>query len=278
MEVGSKQQWQEAFGAYKSLIRDPHHDSEYLRRTGLVPHIVDLLGDVSRAHVLDAGCGTGWLFDTVSPGAGHECDLVAPPPRRQPHIKSHCQDVRALTYDGDSFDVVVSSLVLMWIEDIEAALREAYRVTRPGGRMIVALMHPYFHTNGHTLHDGSFLVDRPVGGAVRREIMISGLVGPLTYYARTPLDYYNAALRARWQLVHFRDHFIDLDRYRLEAALSWPAVRRTDKVPLFTFFVCRKPAAHAHREDPEVDRLDNGCVPMSRVLSVWRGDSTASGA
>ncbi|MET0418276.1 MAG: class I SAM-dependent methyltransferase, partial [Actinoplanes sp.] len=235
MEVGSKQQWQEAFDAYKSLIRDPHHDSEYLRRTGLVPHIVDLLGDVSQAHVLDAGCGTGWLFDTVAPRSGHECDLVAPPQRPQPNIKSQCQDVRALTYDDDSFDIVVSSLVLMWLEDVEATLCELHRVTRPGGRLIVALMHPYFHTNGHTLQDGSFLVDRPVGGAVRREIMISGLVGPLTYYARTPLDYYNAAVRARWQLIHFRDYFIDLERYRSEAGESWPSARRTDKVPLFTF-------------------------------------------
>jgi hypothetical protein len=105
----------------------------------------------------------------------------------------------------------------------------------------VGLVHPYFHTNGHTLHDGSFLVDRPVGGSVRREVMISGLVGPLTYYVRTPLDYYNAAVRSRWQLVHFRDHFIDLDRYRLEAGAEWPSTQRTDLVPLFTFFVCRKP-------------------------------------
>jgi SAM-dependent methyltransferase len=241
VEAGSKQQWQDAFGAYKSLIRDPHHDSEYLRRTGLLPHIVELLGDVSRSHILDAGCGTGWLFDTVSPHTGHECDIVAPPSRPEPNIKSHCQDVRALAYDDESFDVVVSSLVLMWIEDTDAAFREAYRVTRPGGRMIVGLIHPYFHTNGHTLHDGSFLIDRPMGGLPQREIMIAGLVGPLTYYARTPLDYYNTALRARWQLVHFQDHFIDLDRYRTEAATTWPFARRTDKVPLFTFFVCHKP-------------------------------------
>jgi hypothetical protein len=49
-------------------------------------------------------------------------------------------------------------------------------------------------------------------------------------------------------------------------------------VPLFTFVVCRKPPAHAHREEPDADRLGNGCVTMSRVLSVWREDSTASGA
>ena len=242
MEVDTKQQWQDAFGAYKALLRDPHHDSEYLRRTGLIPHIIDLLGEVSGAHVLDAGCGTGWLFDTVEPRFGHECDLVAPAPRRRRHIRSHCQDVRALTYDDEIFDVVVSSLVLMWIDHLEVAFQEAFRVTRPGGRMIVALMHPYFHANGHTLNDGSFLIDRPLAGPAHREVMISGVVGPLTYYARPLVDYYNAAVRARWHLTAFRDHFIDLDRYRAEASEGWPFSRRTDKVPMFTFFVGEKPS------------------------------------
>jgi hypothetical protein len=102
------------------------------------------------------------------------------------------------------------------------------------------LTHPYFHTNGHALHDGSFLIDRPLSRAVRREVRISGVVGPLTFHARPLVDYYNAAVRARWQLTDFRDHFIDLDRYRAASRAGWATHRRSDKVPMFTFFVCRK--------------------------------------
>jgi len=240
VEVDSKQQWQDAFHAYKALIRDPRHDSEYLRRTGLVPHMVDLIGDVRCAKVLDAGCGTGWLFDHITPAVGYECDLVPPAGHAARQIHAQCQDIRGLTYDDDSFDVVVSSLVLMWIDELDSAFQEAFRVTRPGGRLIVGLMHPYFHTNGHALHDGSFLIDRPLSAPTRREVSISGLVGPLTYHARPLLDYYNAAVRARWHLTDFRDHFIDLDRYRAASAAGWPVHRRSDKVPLFTFFVGHK--------------------------------------
>jgi len=239
--VDSKHRWHEAFLAYKDLIRNPRHDSEYLRNTGLIPHIIDLVGDVRGAAVLDAGCGTGWLFDRIEPAVGHECDLVPPAPRAAPHISQQCQDVRALTYDDDTFDLVVSSLVLMWVDDLLGALREAYRVTKAGGHLVVGLMHPYFHTNGHALSDGSFLIDRPLSRQEPREIMIADLVGPLIYYARPLVDYYNAAVAACWQLVGFRDHFIDLDDYRLASAAGWPARRRTDKVPMFTFFVCRKP-------------------------------------
>jgi SAM-dependent methyltransferase len=240
VDIDTKQQWQDAFPAYKALIRDPEFDSEYLRRTGLLPNMIDLIGDVRDAHVLDAGCGTGWLFDSITPLSGHECDLIAPVPRGTGAIRSQCQDVRALTYDDDSFDLVVSSLVLMWVDDLAGALREAYRVTRPGGRLIVAIMHPYFHTNGHTLTDGSFLIDRSLARPAERAVLISGVVGPLTYYFRPLIDYYNAALQSRWRLARFRDHFIDMDRYRTEAAERRAFARRTDKVPLFTFFECHK--------------------------------------
>jgi len=240
VEINGKQQWQESFTAYKALIRDPHLDSDYLRRTGLQPHLIDLVGDVRNAHVLDAGCGTGWLFDSIDPLRGAECDLILPAQRRDGKIRSQCQDVRALTYDDDSFDVVVSSLVLMWVDDLLSAMQEAFRVTRPGGRLIVSIMHPYFHTHGYTLHDGSFLIDGSLGEPTQREVMISGVVGPLTYYARPLVDYYNAAVQAGWRLMLFRDHFIDMDRYRTEAAGLRSLARRTDKVPLFTFFVAHK--------------------------------------
>ena len=166
---------------------------------------------------------------------------MPPRPRSARHLHAQCQDVRALTYHDDYFDVVVSSLVLMWIDDLPGAFREAFRVTRPGGRLVVGLMHPYFHTNGYALHDGSFLIDRPLSRPARREVMISGRVGPLTYHARPLVDYYNAAVGARWHLIEFRDHFIDLDRYRAASAGGWPIHRRSDKVPMFTFFMCRKP-------------------------------------
>lgn len=234
-----KQRWHDAFDAYKALIHDTSCDSEYLRATGLVPNVLDLVGDVSDRRVLDAGCGTGWLFDVLRPHSGWECDIVPPGPRGN-GIRSHCQDVRALTYDDESFDVVVSSLVLMWVDDLVTAFREAHRVTRPGGRLVVAITHPHFHAHGYALGNGDFVINRPLAPATSFDVLISGRVGPLTHYSRPLVDYYNAALAARWRLVAFRDHFIDMELYQAETADRITALPRSDKVPLFTFFVGQK--------------------------------------
>jgi SAM-dependent methyltransferase len=45
--------------------------------------------------------------------------------------------------DSDSFDVVVASLVLHYLEDWTPTLREIHRVLRPKGHLIVSTHHPF---------------------------------------------------------------------------------------------------------------------------------------
>lgn len=47
-----------------------------------------------------------------------------------------------LPYPDDAFDVVVASLSLHYVEDWVSALAELRRVLRPGGRLIVSIIHP----------------------------------------------------------------------------------------------------------------------------------------
>ncbi|MEU8246419.1 class I SAM-dependent methyltransferase [Nonomuraea sp. NPDC048916] len=58
-------------------------------------------------------------------------------------------DLRALPFEDDSFDVVVSALAIHNISDAggrEQAVREAHRVLRPGGLMLIA---DFQHTPGY---------------------------------------------------------------------------------------------------------------------------------
>jgi SAM-dependent methyltransferase len=225
---------------YAELTTDAARDSEYIRRMGLIPNIIDLVGPVRTKRVLDAGCGTGWLFEELPSGEAWQCDL-APPPNR-PGVRSSREDITGMSYPSDKFDVVVSSLVLMWVSGLSAALREMYRITKPGGRLVVALVHPYFAHAGRVVDEG-FVVNRDL--STEQEIhdyFISGAVGPLTYYQRRPETYYNEALIAGWRLTRFLDWFVDMDHYERFAGDRRTATRRTGWVPTFTFFVGEKHA------------------------------------
>ena len=54
-------------------------------------------------------------------------------------------DVQAMPFENNSFDVVLCSMVLHYVEDYEQALREIYRVLKPGG--LAMLPVPMVHEN-----------------------------------------------------------------------------------------------------------------------------------
>jgi SAM-dependent methyltransferase len=47
-----------------------------------------------------------------------------------------------LPYRDDRFDLVVASLALHYVEDWASALAELRRVLKPGGRLVVSVIHP----------------------------------------------------------------------------------------------------------------------------------------
>ncbi|MFB3817245.1 MAG: methyltransferase domain-containing protein [Candidatus Methylomirabilales bacterium] len=101
------------------------------------------------AAVLDLGCGAG--FDAfiaaglVGPGGRvHGVDLspemlgIAEDGRRRgglPQLRFQVADVEALPFGDGRFDVALSNGVLNLVPDKPAALREIFRVLRPGGRL-----------------------------------------------------------------------------------------------------------------------------------------------
>lgn len=91
--------------------------------------------------VLEVGCGTGTLLQTVASAAreavgvdiSHEMLVHA---RRKGLLVSQADACR-LPFGDAMFDVTYSMKVLPHVEDIDAALDEIARVTRPGGNIIL---------------------------------------------------------------------------------------------------------------------------------------------
>jgi SAM-dependent methyltransferase len=112
-------------------------------------HVLDrLLGPVAGARILDAGCGMGrFAAELAEAGAevagidgseamlrsarahAHECGI---------NLRLTAADLSALPFPDGSFDRVVAITVLCFARDPEAAVQELARVTRPGGRVVLA--------------------------------------------------------------------------------------------------------------------------------------------
>jgi len=96
---------------------------------------------------LDVGCGTGALAQTILSSASPlEVVGVDPSPGHVAYVEQHTADVRArfeigdaqaLNFPDQSFDYVVSGLVLNFIPDPTRGLREMRRVVRPDGTVAV---------------------------------------------------------------------------------------------------------------------------------------------
>lgn len=130
------------------------------------PATLSLLGDVAGKRVLDAGCGSGVLAaELVARGArvtGIEvsagmADLARE--RLDRDVPIQVADLaQPLDFLSDaSFDTVVSSLVLHYIEDWTTPLGTFARVLVPGGVAVISTHHP---TMDWQLAGGSYLETR----------------------------------------------------------------------------------------------------------------------
>ena len=116
---------------YRSLHR--HVGRELLKALGRSP-----------AKILDAGCGTGGLIRRLTSevpawewtgldALSLACQLAR---ERSGGVVVEGR-VEALPFPDEAFDAVVSADVLYHVKDDQAAIRESFRVLRPGGVMIV---------------------------------------------------------------------------------------------------------------------------------------------
>jgi ubiquinone/menaquinone biosynthesis C-methylase UbiE len=107
-----------------------------------------------RCTVLDAGCGYGELLDYLPPFV-HTVTLLDRSPERLPMIQMRLasRDIDARFVLGDigagelpllpaSFDTVVMAALLEHLKIPSAALREARRLLKPGGNLVLTTPSP----------------------------------------------------------------------------------------------------------------------------------------
>ena len=134
--------------AYASAVDTKPHNAYYER-----PASLSLLPDVRGKRVLDAGCGPGvyseWLIEH-----GAEVIAIDASPKMielaKQRLKRSTGIVQAdlnqpLTFLGNSsVDVILSPLVLNYVEDWDRTFAEFYRLLVPSGHLVFSVSHPFF--------------------------------------------------------------------------------------------------------------------------------------
>ncbi len=109
--------------------------------TPLAPRFADFASIEAGRRVLDVGCGPGALTSELARRVGASAvAAVDPSPgfveaarERNPEVAVRRAEAERLPFDDESFDAALAQLVVHFMSDPAAGLREMRRVTRGGG-------------------------------------------------------------------------------------------------------------------------------------------------
>jgi len=101
--------------------------------------------DFSGKNVLDNGCGTGWLGKMLQNkgaeviGTDISDTLLEEAAKYIPTQKASSYE---LPFGDQTFDYVVSFMVIHVLDDPAKAIKESWRVLKPNGKFYVGIVHP----------------------------------------------------------------------------------------------------------------------------------------
>ena len=175
----------------------------------------ELLPDFTGKRVLDLGCGYGWhCIYAVEQGAASATGIdisqkmleVAREKTAFPQVDYRCMPMEEIDFPTGSFDVVISSLALHYLQSFEEIAKKVNACLTAGGSFVFSVEHPiftaygsqdwFYDEAGNILH---FPVDNYFYEGERRAVFLGEEVRK---YHKTLTTYLNGLLTNGFSLEH----------------------------------------------------------------------------
>jgi len=132
-----------------------HADSSDYHNLFLMPKMLEMIGDARARNVLDVGCGEGGYSRELTrrgarvTGVDGSARLIEVARERAGAEGLNVEYIYANASAMDevasgSFDLVMTAMSLMNIEDYSGAVRECFRVLKTDGELLMSITHPCF--------------------------------------------------------------------------------------------------------------------------------------
>ncbi|WP_022681243.1 methyltransferase [Sphingobium bisphenolivorans] len=164
MNSGRKQRISDAFGAAAAHYDD--HAGPQRMAAALVAGLAHRQKPDGVRRILEIGCGTGFLTRDIHarwPGAELVVTDLSPDMLARTAKDGLVagifltMDGEAPIFDGEWFDLILSSLAFQWFDDLAGALDRLAALLRPGGSMIFSTMGQGSFTRWRAAHEANGL-------------------------------------------------------------------------------------------------------------------------
>ena len=250
--------WVAAAPAYLQLMQDATltMSGAKIRLHCLYHELFKCLSRTPMWHVLDLGCGEGWLCKWLLEqaelvyGIDISLDLLSVAANTwdsvlQPRAAFTLGDLSyALPFVDGYFDCIVANLVINWVENLDNIISELFRISATKSHVIITMPHPYFTTKAGTwdLSDPNDLKlilrdlrPRKVVTYIDSLTKTHEPIGPLVHYHRLISDYVLAFRKYDFTILEIRELFCSEEILVFDASYN-----RHVKIPLFVLFLLGK--------------------------------------
>lgn len=159
------------FDAYAQMSRS----QDGLAGAGEWHQLQPLFPELNGKSVLDLGCGYGWHCKYAAEngamqvlGIDQSEKMIVEAEKRNgaETIEYRICNLQDYEYPVEAFDLVVSNLVLHYIEDLDKVYQKVYRTLKPGGTFLFNIEHPVFTAgvNQQWISEGERNLYWPVDG------------------------------------------------------------------------------------------------------------------